>query len=167
VKKPTISPTKMTSSLLVLPLTRHYNAAMLGSSHIDRGTNCAARCQKARKRADTASTVRPIENVPQLLIVEDDREIALVRAAFEAEGYRVFEAETLARGVIEAGTRKPDLIVLDLGLPDGDGVALVRDVRGWSSVPIIVLSARVDETDKVTALDAGADDYLVKPFGVA
>ena len=140
---------------------------MLGSSHIDRGTNCAARCQKARKRADTASTVRPIENVPQLLIVEDDREIALVRAAFEAEGYRVFEAETLARGVIEAGTRKPDLIVLDLGLPDGDGVALVRDVRGWSSVPIIVLSARVDETDKVTALDAGADDYLVKPFGVA
>jgi two-component system, OmpR family, KDP operon response regulator KdpE len=90
-----------------------------------------------------------------------------VRAAFEAEGYRVFEAETLARGVIEAGTRKPDLIVLDLGLPDGDGVALVRDVRGWSSVPIIVLSARVDEADKVAALDAGADDYLVKPFGVA
>ena len=90
-----------------------------------------------------------------------------MRAAFEAEGYRVFEAETLARGVIEAGTRKPDLIVLDLGLPDGDGVALVRDVRGWSSVPIIVLSARVDEADKVTALDAGADDYLVKPFGVA
>ena len=90
-----------------------------------------------------------------------------MRAAFEAEGYRVFEAETLSRGVIEAGTRKPDLIVLDLGLPDGGGVALVRDVRGWSSVPIIVLSARVDETDKVTALDAGADDYLVKPFGVA
>ncbi len=90
-----------------------------------------------------------------------------MRAAFEADGYRVFEAETLARGVIEAGTRKPDLIVLDLGLPDGDGVSLVRDVRGWSSVPIIVLSARVDEADKVAALDAGADDYLVKPFGVA
>jgi len=90
-----------------------------------------------------------------------------VRAALETEGYRVFEAETLARGVIEAGTRKPDLIVLDLGLPDGDGATLVRDVRGWSSVPIIVLSARVDEADKVAALDAGADDYLVKPFGVA
>jgi two-component system KDP operon response regulator KdpE len=113
-----------------------------------------------------ANTVRSIENIPQLLIVEDDREIRrFVRTAFEAEGYRVFEAETLARGVIEAGTRKPDLIVLDLGLPDGDGVALVRDVRGWSSVPIIVLSARVDETDKVAALDAGADDYLTKPFG--
>ena len=79
----------------------------------------------------------------------------------------MFDAETLARGIIEAGTRKPDVIVLDLGLPDGDGVSLVRDVRGWSSVPIIVLSARIDETDKVTALDAGADDYLVKPFGVA
>ena len=109
-----------------------------------------------------------IETIPRLLIVEDDREIRrFVRAAFEADGYRVFEAETLARGIIEAGTRKPDLIVLDLGLPDGDGVMLVRDVRSWSSVPIIVLSARVDEADKVTALDAGADDYLVKPFGVA
>jgi two-component system KDP operon response regulator KdpE len=103
-----------------------------------------------------------------LLIVEDDREIRrFVRAALEAEGYRVHEADTLRRGLIEAGTRKPDVIVLDLGLPDGDGVSLVRDVRGWSRVPIIVLSARVDEADKVTALDAGADDYLVKPFGVA
>jgi two-component system KDP operon response regulator KdpE len=78
----------------------------------------------------------------------------------------VFEAETLERGIIEAGTRKPDLIVLDLGLPDGDGIELIRDVRGWSAVPIIVLSARVEESDKVAALDAGADDYLVKPFGV-
>jgi two-component system KDP operon response regulator KdpE len=103
-----------------------------------------------------------------LLIVEDDREIRrFVRAALEAEGYRVHEADTLQRGLIEAGTRKPDVIVLDLGLPDGDGVSLVRDVRGWSRVPIIVLSARVDEADKVAALDAGADDYLVKPFGVA
>jgi two-component system, OmpR family, KDP operon response regulator KdpE len=101
-------------------------------------------------------------------VVEDDREIRrFVRAAFEAEGYRVFEAETRARGIIEAGTRKPDLIVVDLGLPDGDGVELIRDVRGWSAVPILVLSARIDEADKVTALDAGADDYLVKPFGVA
>ena len=102
------------------------------------------------------------------MIVEDDREIRrFVRTAFEAEGYRVFEAETLQRGVIEAGTRKPNLNVVDLGLPDGDGVTLVRDVRGWSQVPIIVLSARVDEADKVAALDAGADDYLAKPFGVA
>src|SRR5262245_35122137 len=72
----------------------------------------------------------------------------------------------MRRGIIEAGTRKPDLVVLDLGLPDGDGVELIRDVRGWSAVPIIVLSARTDEADKVVALDAGADDYLVKPFGV-
>ena len=106
--------------------------------------------------------------MPQILIVEDDREIRrFVRAALEADGYRVFETDTVKRGTIEAGTRKPDLIVVDLGLPDGDGVALVRDVRGWSQVPIIVLSARIDEADKVTALDAGADDYLVKPFGVA
>ena len=88
-----------------------------------------------------------------------------MRAALETEGYRVFEAETLARGVIEAGTRKPDLIVLDLGLPDGDGATLVRDVRGWSSVPIIVLSVRDEEPDKIAALDLGADDYLTKPFG--
>src|SRR5215467_6868477 len=110
---------------------------------------------------------RAIDNVPQILIVEDDREIRrFVRTALEAEGYRTFETETLQRGIIEAGTRKPDLIVLDLGLPDGDGIELIRDVRGWSAVPIIVLSARVDEADTVEALDAGADDYLVKPFGV-
>ena len=69
-------------------------------------------------------------------------------------------------GAVAAGTRQPDLLVLDLGLPDGDGVALIRDVRGWSAVPIIVLSARTDEADKIAALDAGADDYLTKPFGV-
>jgi two-component system KDP operon response regulator KdpE len=90
-----------------------------------------------------------------------------VRHALEAEGFRVFEAENLQRGLIEAGTRKPDLVVLDLGLPDGDGRDFIRAVRGWSSVPIIVLSARIEEQDKVEALDAGADDYLTKPFGVA
>ena len=111
---------------------------------------------------------RAIDALPQLLVVEDDREIRrFVRTAFEAEGYRVAEAETMRRGIVEAGTRKPDLVVLDLGLPDGDGLELIRDVRGWSAVPIIVLSARADESDKVAALDAGADDYLVKPFSVA
>ena len=89
-----------------------------------------------------------------------------MRGALEAEGWQVHEAATLQRGLIEAGTRKPDLVVLDLGLPDGDGIDLIRDVRGWSAVPIIVLSARADETDKIAALDAGADDYLTKPFGV-
>ena len=72
----------------------------------------------------------------------------------------------LKQGLIEAGTRKPDLVVLDLGLPDGNGVDFIRDLRGWSSMPVIVLSARVDESDKIAALDAGADDYLTKPFGV-
>ena len=75
------------------------------------------------------------------------------------------EAATLQRGLIEAGTRRPDLVVLDLGLPDGDGVDLIRDLRTWSAMPIIVLSARSAEASKIAALDAGADDYLVKPFG--
>lgn len=78
----------------------------------------------------------------------------------------MFEAENLQRGLIEAGTRKPDLVILDLGLPDGDGKDFIHDVRAWSEVPIIVLSARIEEHDKVAALDAGADDYLGKPFGV-
>ena len=109
-----------------------------------------------------------IDNPPRILLVEDEREIRrFVKAALEAEGYRMFEAETQARGLIEAGTRKPELLILDLGLPDGDGMDIIRDVRTWSSMPIIVLSARVDEDDKVRALDAGADDYLTKPFGVA
>jgi two-component system KDP operon response regulator KdpE len=90
-----------------------------------------------------------------------------VRQALETEGFRVFEAETLQRGLIEAGTRKPDLVILDLGLPGGDGTDFIREVRAWSTMPIVVLSARVEEHDKVEALDAGADDYLTKPFGVA
>jgi two-component system, OmpR family, KDP operon response regulator KdpE len=103
---------------------------------------------------------------PVAVIVEDEPQIRrFVRAALEAEGWQVHEADTQQRGLVEAGTRKPDLLVLDLGLPDGDGLELIRDVRGWSAVPIIVLSARSDETDKIAALDAGADDYLTKPFG--
>lgn len=103
-----------------------------------------------------------------ILIVEDEKEIRrFVRHALEAEQFRVFESENVERGLIEAGTRKPDLVILDLGLPDGEGTDFIRDVRAWSSVPIIVLSARTEEHDKVKALDAGADDYLTKPFGVA
>ncbi|MDG4594817.1 MAG: two-component system response regulator KdpE [Candidatus Contendobacter sp.] len=103
-----------------------------------------------------------------VLIVEDEHVIRrFVRAALEGEGCRVHEADTLQRGLLETGTRKPDLIILDLGLPDGDGVDFIRDLRAWSGVPVLVLSARVEEYDKVEALDAGADDYLIKPFGVA
>lgn len=102
-----------------------------------------------------------------VLIIEDDAAIRrFVRAALEEEGLQVAEAETMARGLIEAGTRQPDLLILDLGLPDGNGINLLKDLRGWASVPVIVLSARVGEADKIAALDAGADDYLTKPFGI-
>lgn len=102
-----------------------------------------------------------------VLIIEDEKEIRrFVRLALESEALKVFDADTLQRGLIEAATRKPDLVILDLGLPDGDGRAFLNEVRQWSSVPVIVLSARVDEQEKIDALDAGADDYLTKPFGI-
>ncbi|GKW07243.1 two-component system response regulator KdpE [Pectobacterium carotovorum] len=102
-----------------------------------------------------------------ILIVEDEKEIRrFVRQALEGEGCRVFDAETMQRGLLEAATRKPDLIILDLGLPDGNGIDYIRDLRQWSNLPVIVLSARTDEQDKIDALDAGADDYLTKPFGI-
>ncbi len=107
------------------------------------------------------------EPLPVAILIEDERQIRrFVRTALEAEGWNVVEAQDLRQGLSDAGTRKPDLIILDLGLPDGDGMEFIRDVRGWSKVPIIVLSARVGEQDKIAALDAGADDYLTKPFGV-
>jgi two-component system KDP operon response regulator KdpE len=107
------------------------------------------------------------EPLPVAILVEDERQIRrFVRTALEAEGWHVHETDSLRQGLIDAATRRPDLIILDLGLPDGDGVDFLRDLRGWSKVPVIVLSARVDEQDKIDALDAGADDYLTKPFGV-
>lgn len=106
-------------------------------------------------------------SAPVAILIEDEPQIRrFVRVALEAEGWVVHEADTAKRGLLDAGTRKPDLLVVDLGLPDGDGLDVIRDVRGWSNVPIVVLSARSDETDKIAALDAGADDYLTKPFGV-
>ena len=107
------------------------------------------------------------DTAPVALLVEDERQIRrFVRTALEAEGFQIVEAETVRQGLLDAGTRKPDIVILDLGLPDGDGVDFIRDFRAWSSVPVIVLSARAEETDKIEALDAGADDYLTKPFGV-
>lgn len=106
-------------------------------------------------------------HAPVVLIIEDEPQIRrFVRTALEADHYNVVEAGTAERGLIEAGTRKPDLIILDLGLPDRDGADVVRDVRSWSTVPILILSARSAEDNKVSVLDAGADDYLTKPFGV-
>jgi len=105
--------------------------------------------------------------VTNVLIIEDEKEIRrFLRTALEADGLRVYDAETLQRGLIDAATRKPDLVILDLGLPDGDGISFIHEFRQWSQAPIIVLSARSEEIDKITALDAGADDYLSKPFGI-
>lgn len=101
----------------------------------------------------------------QVLVIEDEPEIRnVVRVLLETERYRVVEAESAARGEVEARAHKPDLLLVDLGLPDGDGITLIRRVRGWSPVPIIVLSARTMEEQKIAALDAGADDYVTKPF---
>jgi two-component system KDP operon response regulator KdpE len=102
----------------------------------------------------------------QILVIEDEPGIrAVLRVLFEAENYRVIEAGSAARGEIEARTHKPDLLLIDLGLPDEDGVAVISRLREWSPVPIVVLSARTMESQKVAALDAGADDYVTKPFG--
>lgn len=103
-----------------------------------------------------------------VLIVEDEPEIRrFLRAALTAEGHKVVESATARRGTIDAATHKPDLAIIDLGLPDHDGIDVIRQIRGWSPMPIIVLSARVQESAKISAFDAGADDYVTKPFGVA
>ena len=102
-----------------------------------------------------------------VLIVEDEPDIRrFLRSSLGTEGYSVVESETGERGTIDAGTHKPDLAIVDLGLPDFDGVEVIRRIRTWSAMPIIVLSARALEQAKVQALDAGADDYVTKPFGV-
>jgi two-component system KDP operon response regulator KdpE len=102
-----------------------------------------------------------------ILVVEDEPEIRrFLRTSLGAEGYRVVEAETGIRGATDAGIHKPDLAIVDLGLPDLDGVEVIRRIRAWSPIPIIVLSARAREQAKIEALDAGADDYVTKPFGV-
>ena len=104
---------------------------------------------------------------PAILIIEDEPEIRrFLRAAFGAEGYRVVESATGRRGSIDAGTHQPDLAIVDLGLPDVDGIEVIRRIREWSPMPIIVLSARVQERAKIEALDSGADDYVTKPFGI-
>ena len=102
-----------------------------------------------------------------VLLVEDEPEIrAFLRSSLASEGHRIVEAGTAARGVVDARTHKPDLAIVDLGLPDGDGVDVIRGIRAWSRMPIVVLSARVHERSKIEALDAGADDYITKPFAI-
>ena len=102
-----------------------------------------------------------------VLIVEDDNAVkSLIATALKVQGYRLLEAGTGGAALLEATTKNPDVIILDLGLPDADGIDLIRQVRTWSHTPIIVVSARTEDADKVAALDAGADDYLIKPFSV-
>jgi two-component system KDP operon response regulator KdpE len=111
---------------------------------------------------ETASTPGPV-----VVLIEDAPEIRrFLRATLAGHGYRLVEAETGREGLQAAETRQPDLIILDLGLPDIDGLEVIRRLRQWTAVPILVLSARGQEVDKVAALDAGADDYVAKPFGV-
>ncbi|WP_148714622.1 response regulator [Chitinolyticbacter meiyuanensis] len=108
------------------------------------------------------------EHPVHIVVIEDDQPIRrFLRVTLEAEGFVVHEAETAGAGLTAVGNRKPDLVIVDLGLPDFDGVELIRRLRAWATLPVLVLSARTQETEKVAALDAGADDYLVKPFGTA
>ena len=101
-----------------------------------------------------------------IIVIEDDPPIRrFLRTGLSTQGFTVFEADTGKQGIVEAGVRKPDLVILDLGLPDMDGVEVIKAIRAWSTIPIIILSARSSEQHKIDALDAGADDYLTKPFG--
>jgi two-component system KDP operon response regulator KdpE len=109
-----------------------------------------------------------MENAPLLLLIEDDLQMRrFLRASLHAQGFRFLEAETGEQGIELARSHTPDVILLDLGLPDLDGIRVTERLRGWTRIPIIVISARGREADKVEALDAGADDYLTKPFGVS
>lgn len=104
---------------------------------------------------------------PVILVIEDEAQmLRFLRVSLNTSGYQLVEAETAQEGVAQAASRNPDLILLDLGLPDLDGIVVTERIREWSKTPIIVISARGQEQDKIRALDAGADDYLTKPFGI-
>ena len=124
--------------------------------------------RRGGRRPARASAERgSLAQKPVVVLVEDEPEIRrFLRVSLTGHGYRLFEALTGAEGLREAAARQPDVVVLDLGLPDMDGLEVIRQLRAWSGVPIIVLSARGQEQDKIAALDAGADDYVGKPFGV-
>ena len=120
-----------------------------------------------------ADAVRQVEATPsltaapQIVVIEDEPQIRrFLRAALTTQGFRLVEAANGEDGLREVATRQPDLVILDLGLPDMDGVAVIRRIREWSAVPTIILSARGQEGDKISALDAGADDYVSKPFSM-
>jgi two-component system KDP operon response regulator KdpE len=115
----------------------------------------------------TTTTTKPTTHQPVVLLVEDEPQMRrFLRASLTSHGFQLFEAGTAKEAEVLASREKPEVILLDLGLPDRDGIALARSFREWSRVPIIVISARGRESDKVEALDAGSDDYLTKPFGI-
>src|SRR5512145_1893114 len=121
----------------------------------------SSRCRWGRRRCRSPPMPEPV-----VVLIEDEPQIRrFLRATLGGQGYRLFEATTGADGLVEVASRQPDVVVVDLGLPDMDGLQVIRRLREWSAVPIIVLSARGQEQDKVAALDAGADDYVSKPFG--
>jgi two-component system KDP operon response regulator KdpE len=108
-----------------------------------------------------------VSNAPVVLVIEDEPQIRrFLRATLGSEGYVLLEAETGVTGLREAASHPPDLVLLDLGLPDMDGLDVIRSLREWTTAPVIIISARGQEADKVAALDSGADDYLTKPFSV-
>lgn len=114
--------------------------------------------------------MNPEPNPPQrvALVIDDEPQIRrLLRVTLEAHGYRVYDAATGREGITEVAVRRPDVVLLDLGLPDLDGMEVLKRLREWSRVPVVILSVREGEDEKVTALDAGADDYVTKPFGAA
>jgi two-component system, OmpR family, KDP operon response regulator KdpE len=120
-----------------------------------------------RESAGDTGAARPSATGPVVLVIEDEPPIRrFLRPTLTSQGYRLVESETGEDGLLQAATRQPDLVILDLGLPDMDGLQVIRRLREWTAVPIIVLSARGAESDKVAALDAGADDYVAKPFAV-
>jgi two-component system KDP operon response regulator KdpE len=107
------------------------------------------------------------EPAPVILVIEDEAQMRrFLRASLTNSGYQLLEAETAEQGLTQAAAQNPDLVLLDLGLPDLDGLVVTERLRQWAKMPIIVISARGQEPDKIKALDAGADDYLTKPFGV-
>ena len=106
-------------------------------------------------------------NKPNILVVEDDAPVRnLITTTLKAHDYKYITAKNGASAILEASSHNPDIVLLDLGLPDMDGVEIIKKIRTWSNMPIIVISARSEDTDKIEALDAGADDYLTKPFSV-
>ncbi len=109
------------------------------------------------------------ESTPRtrILVIDDEEQIRrFLRISLKSQGYQIIEAETAGKGIELAATHTPDLIVLDLGLPDADGKSVLNELRQWSTVPVMILSVRASESEKVAVLDAGANDYVTKPFGI-